>query len=201
MFKNFFALFSFLLVLSPFCSAAVYKCQDASGETTYQSSPCPETEKSKRIVILQAPTITPGERMEQMRQAQIRQELNDERQAEDDDYNRRSSSSQSDPADSYDCQQARRNLEVQQSSIVKDRDKEREYQRDVDRACSTPEGFAASQEERAASENAEAARRESGCQSTIIVHCVPGGCNDNCGHFISNCVQNGCFRNGQFIPK
>lgn len=41
-------------------SAAVYKCQDAQGNTVYQQTPC-AAQEGKRVLILKSPTVPPRE--------------------------------------------------------------------------------------------------------------------------------------------
>ena len=113
------------IVLLPSASMAqVFKCKDASGKTAYQSTPCAAAQQESRPVILDSPTLTDEEKFNaaaysagmtpkeakrllqggamQGQPAEIRQ-----RQAPQRDY-----------ANTFECRQARRNVDIARSSIA-----------------------------------------------------------------------------------
>ena len=114
------------IVLLPSASMAqVFKCKDASGKIAYQSTPCAAAQQESRPVILDSPTLTDEEKFNaaaysagmtpkeakrllqggamQGQPAEIRQ-----RQAPQRDY-----------ANTFECRQARRNVDIARSSIAR----------------------------------------------------------------------------------
>lgn len=184
------------IVLLPSASMAqVFKCKDASGKTAYQSTPCAAAQQESRPVILDSPTLTDEEKFNaaaysagmtpkdakrllqggamQGQPAEIRQ-----RQAPQRDY-----------ANTFECRQARRNVDIARSSIARSEGQKHSkvaaLQREAEITCLGPDGYA--KVEAARAEGKERARQRQNvapppAHPSNITSCDAGGCWDNLGN-------------------
>lgn len=183
-------------VLLPSASMAqVFKCKDASGKTTYQSTPCAAAQQESRPVILDSPTLTDEEKFNAaayssgMTPKEAKQLLQGgaskaDQPAADAGQVEAERRTQRDYASSFECRQAQRDIDIARGSVTASQSEKltnvAAAQRKADLACLGPAGYREAEAVRA--EARERAKERRARAPGVITHCDPGGCNDNYGN-------------------